>query len=343
MQDRGTRIARGWAGVAMLLVCGVPFAEAQVTSAPAGGSGGTIRISGAGLGPGGQSPLVGMLLRLEADYATDHPGARFVHALNGNSSALGAVYVGAADVALMDREPSFIELDGYQQAITGQKPFREAVMRGGVSVAGHSSPLVVLVNRANPVDAVSLAQLAGVFGAKGGEGDAGVVWGNLGGRGAWATRRVALYGFGVDTDAATLFRTAAMDGSRSWRCEFQQATGGTEAEAARRIAERVAADPNAIAFTTLDAVVPGTKALGIRMADGGLVRATPEMIASGRYPFGRTVLALARAGRDGAPEDSVRSFLVYLVSARAAAVMAAQGEYLPLPETLLREEREAVR
>ena len=267
-----------------------------------------------------------MLKRLEADYASDHPQVRFAHALNGNSSALGAVYIGSADLALMDRPPSYLELDGYQQAIAKQKPFQQAVMRGGASVAGHSSPVVVVVNRRNPLESVSVAQLGAVFQGSG----ARSVWRALGVAGAWPKRPVSLYGFGVDTDEATLFRTALMGGRRSWNCGFREVKGVNGAEVAKRIGERVAADESALAFSTLDAQVPGTKVLALRTDDGVEVRATTEGISTGRYPLSRTVLALTRADADGAPETLVRSFLAYLVSPRAAAVIAADGEYVPV-------------
>src|SRR5947209_493511 len=122
MSDAGPSRVFRRAVVALLLVCAGRFAVGQAPS-PArvlnGAGGVTIRISGVGPGWHGESPLLGVLTRLEADYASEHPGVRFAHQLNGNSSALGSLYIGAADLALMDREPTYLELDGYQQAIAG--------------------------------------------------------------------------------------------------------------------------------------------------------------------------------------------------------------------------------
>ena len=156
---------------ACFLICllargqGVEGRVAATLAAPASGSPATIRIWG--VGPGGRiaSPLLGVLTKLEDDYRIGHPEVSFVHHLNGNDSALGGVYVGAADLALMDREPSYIELDGYQQAITGEKPFEIALMRGGTRLGEHSSPLVVIVNRRNPLRTLSTRQLEAIFSA----------------------------------------------------------------------------------------------------------------------------------------------------------------------------------
>ena len=57
----------------------------------------------------------------EAGFRQRQPGVRFETSLRGNASALGGLYTGAADIALMEREALPIELDGYEQA-QGHKP-----------------------------------------------------------------------------------------------------------------------------------------------------------------------------------------------------------------------------
>jgi ABC-type Fe3+ transport system substrate-binding protein len=42
------------------------------------------------------------------------------------------------------------------------------------------------------------------------------------------------------------------------------------------------------------------------------------------------VLTLARADKSGHMEDRVRGFLEYLMSAKAQAIIAADGSYIPL-------------
>ena len=304
----------------------------------------TIRIWGTGNGRLGASPLFGLLAILEADYRTDHPDTDFVNSLNGNDSALGALYVGAADVALMDRDPSYIELDGYQQAIAGQKPFIEAIMRGGTAVGGHSSPLVIIVNRYNPLERLSVPQLERIFDATNeGAGQRAKLWGDLGLRGIWTSRPLHLYGFGIETDEARTFSKAVLNDSRRWPCGYREMEGVTGGAVARRIRSAVASDTNAIGITTFDSVSADSKIVAIEGSGGKPIMVTPNTLRDGRYILGRTVFALAKAQKDGSVEAAVRSFLAYLVSARAESIVAADGEYLPLADDLLDPERKVLR
>src|ERR1035438_6111849 len=83
-------------------------------------------------------------------YRKLHLGARFEDELDGEASAIGGLYTNTADLAVLDREASFIEVDAYQQG-TGYDPFRIPVARGSVSVPHHAPALVVYVNRANQI------------------------------------------------------------------------------------------------------------------------------------------------------------------------------------------------
>jgi ABC-type phosphate transport system substrate-binding protein len=90
--------------------------------------------------------------------------------------------------------------------------------------------------------------------------------------------------------------------------------------------------------TTYDAVGAGTKIVAVADA-----MPTRETLSSGDYVLGRTVLVLARADKNGRANARVRGFLMYLLSARAQAIIAADGSYVPLSEKLLVPERETLR
>ena len=85
----------------------------------------------------GSRDLLLTLDRLEAAYSAMNPNTHFDNQLRGNDSALGGLYVGAADVAFITKEPSYIELDGYQQMIQGNA-LTEPWLRGLVPGNGMS-------------------------------------------------------------------------------------------------------------------------------------------------------------------------------------------------------------
>jgi phosphate transport system substrate-binding protein len=321
-------------GVLALLV---PHANGQTSDAvrgPNSNPGAVLRIWGIGAEGQGTSPVLDILTKLEMNYRRMHPEVSFTHHLSGNDSALGGLYVGAADVVLMDRKPSYIELDGYQQVITGQKPLEIAVMRGGVQVGGHSSPMVVVVNKKNPLVRLTITELDAVFNAAHAPAGHQVrTWADLGLAGDWAKHPVNLYGFGTESDEASIFSKTVMADSRRWVCAYQEVSDRASAEeAAKRIVATIVRDPYALGLTTLDAMVSGAKVLAINDATGVARLPTKETLASGEYVLGRTVLALARADKDGHPESKVRDFLEYLMSAEAQAIISTDGSYVPVAE-----------
>ena len=62
-----------------------------------------------------QQDFIGALVRSWQDGFEKHQaGVRFEATLRGDATAIGGLYTGAADIALMERPPLAIELDGYQ-------------------------------------------------------------------------------------------------------------------------------------------------------------------------------------------------------------------------------------
>jgi phosphate transport system substrate-binding protein len=276
-----------------------------------------------------------LLHRLEGDYSSDHPDTNFVNLPNGNDSALGGVYMGAADIALMSRDPSYIELDGYQQVIAGQKPFIETVMRGRSRAGRSISALVIVVNRRNPLRRISQSQLKSIFsGQCDRTGYHRPTWGPVGLTGSWAARPLRIYGFGIDTVEAQVFRQVALNGNRRWSCAYREVRDSRSLSAAEQIGRTVEQDPNAIGVTTMSAVSGDTTIIPIVGRDGRDKMPDDQSLASGEYPLGRTVVAAARADAIGKPDQNIRGFLDYLVSARAAKLIATSREYVAAINTL---------
>lgn len=304
-----------------------------------------LRIWGAGGEDRSASPLLGVLIKLETDYRKSHPEVTFTHHLTGNDSALGSLYVGAADLVLMDREPSYIELDGYQQMIKGEKPFEIGVMRGGVHSGEPGSPLVVVVSSSNPLAQLTMAELASIFDAEHQSQTNQVrTWGDLGLTAKWKNEPLHLYGFGIESGEAMTFSKIAMAGDRRWVCGYKEMKPRSSTDnVAEDVAKAVARDTHAIGLTTFDAVTTGTKVVAIMDAAGVGWVPTRESLASGQYPFGRTLFALTKMKKDGHPEDKARGFLNYLLGPQAQTIIAADAAYVPLAENLIAHERETLR
>jgi ABC-type phosphate transport system substrate-binding protein len=106
---------------------GMAVLAAQVPLKPA--AFGTIRIWGHGSRTGSFAEnLVGLW---NGRFRRLNPGVRFEVALRGDSAAIGGLYTGAADIALMGREIRPIELQGFEQAAHNVSQFFQQAVMGG--------------------------------------------------------------------------------------------------------------------------------------------------------------------------------------------------------------------
>jgi phosphate transport system substrate-binding protein len=301
---------------------------------------GTIRIWGHG--HRGQDYILTLLHAWQDGYRKMHPDARFDDQLDGNASAIGALFTRAADLAILDREASFIEVDAYQQG-AGYDPFRVPVARGSVAIRHHAPALVLYVNRQNPLSHLSLQQVDAIFDADHRLGERSLkTWGDLGLTGEWADKPIQLYTYNLQSAEVQFFERAALKGSQKFSCCLRlfQAKPGATAEA--QIAAALLKDKYGLALSTLPA--PGLKVIAISGADAaGPVQPTAETITAGTYPLARTVYVYANRKPKSPVPANVAAFLEYIVSPEGQAIVARTGGYLPLSPELAVKAKELLR
>jgi phosphate transport system substrate-binding protein len=288
---------------------------------------GVIRIWGHG--HKGQDYILTLLRAWQDGFRKLHPDAHFDDGLEGNASAIGGLFTDTADLAILDREASFIEVDAYQQG-SGQDPFRIPVARGSVAIPHHAPALIVYVNRANPLSHLSLQQLDEIFDADHRLGKQSYkTWGDLGLTGDWAAKPIQLYMYNIQSAEVQFFERAALKGSQKFSCclSLFQAKPGISAE--EQIAAALSKDKYGLAVSSLPA--PSLKAVALSGSDDTTpVLATKETITAGTYPLARTVYIYAnRKPRTPVPTN-VAAFLEYIVSPEGQAIVARTGGYLPL-------------
>ncbi len=236
---------------------------------------------------------------------------------------------GALDFAFLTRDLAEADLATFGHHHGGGEPLRLPVAGGSWNRFGHVDPVAVIVHVSNPLPSLDLAQLEAVFA----EGGADISrWEQLGVQ-VWSWRPIRLAGGGAwqaEESARALFLRrhvfARPASARGWRAAPDS---GDESDNV----QRVAADPQAIAFTGLGHLLPGTRALPIAPHPGAApVVPDRESVASGRYPLTRTVdLLLPRDARGGIDPVMVR-FAAFLLSDAGQAIVAAQEVFLPLDE-----------
>jgi phosphate transport system substrate-binding protein len=300
----------------------------------------TIRVWGHG--HRGQDYIQTLMTAWQEGFRKTHPEARFDDELDGDASAIGALFTGAADLAILDREASFTEVDAYQQG-TGYDPFRIPEARGSVALRHHAPALMVYVNAANPLSHLTVQQLDGIFDADHRTSARSYrTWGDLGLTGEWADQPIQMYTYFIQSAEVQFFERAAMKGSQKFSCCITTFEPKLGVSAEQQIANAVKRDKFGLGLSTLPA--PGLKAIALATGeDAPPVLPTAESITSETYPLARIVYVYVNRKPKASVPAKLAAFLEYIVSPEGQAIVARTGGYLPLSPEEAAQAREALR
>ncbi|HEY4047934.1 MAG TPA: substrate-binding domain-containing protein [Acidobacteriaceae bacterium] len=304
---------------------------------------GVIRVWGHG---NREINYTGSLLdSLQAGFRKFQPRITLENGLLGNASAIGGLYTGAADIALMDRRIWAIELDGYQQ-VFNYDPAEISIATGNLKTAGHAPALVIFVAEANPIKGFTITQLDAIFGADHRRGSRNInTWGELGLTGEWASQPIIPYGYNIARKESQAFEKTVLKGSQKWNCNFRGFSDEKRApigspRAGQRILDELAKDPSGIAFSTMEYSSPGVRPVGISQQDAGpFVMPTVESLQARTYPLVQTVSIFFNHPPGKPIDPKVQEFLTFLLSREGQGVIAADGGYLPLTGDVAQQER----
>jgi phosphate transport system substrate-binding protein len=236
-------------------------------------------------------------------------------------------------------------------------PVEIEVATGSLGTPSKSFALSVFVHQDNPLARLTLQQLDGIYGAQREGGWQGMkwertvargpeknlrTWGQLGLTGEWADKPIHVYGPpGLAPGGVSFFQRRVMGGADTW------AEGLREFADQKEMMEALGKDPYGIAYTGLCYQTPRTKALALADDPAGpFVAATRESVASRAYPLARPVYIYFSPDNPGgepvAPDPKVREFLRYILSRQGQADVTGEGDYLPLPAAVAREQLKKV-
>jgi len=347
--------------VVLALLLLAPAAQAQGTDLPQYRPelmvSGTIRNYGFGLG--------GVLKLWEAAFQRVQPGIAFDDKLPTSDAAIPALVTGVTDLAPDGGEPSITETLSFYETF-GYDPTSITVASGAYDVEGRSNGIVVYVNQDNPIAHLSVQQLDGIFGAErtgglagfkwmvgGGRGPEANIrtWGQLGLGGDWADKPIQTYGH-APSGTTRFFQLKVLHNSDKWNPNYREyvETGskmiGSDDPDQRgglhhMLAGELARDQYGIAWTVAPQArnVAGIKPLALAATNGGpYVVPSRESFQSRAYPLVRSIyMYLNRAPRQ--PIDpKLKEFLRFVLSRDGQAIVSNDGNYLPLPPSVVREQ-----
>jgi phosphate transport system substrate-binding protein len=325
-----SRFVASAAAVLLLFFCR-PI-EAQSTSERT-----PIRIWGHGAL--GHDYIESLVVKWETGFRKIHPDVPFDNELHGTASAIGSLYTGTGDIAIMGREIWPVEVEAFED-VRHYAPLGIDVVTGSLDIRNKDFALVVFVNRTNPLSHLSLSQIAKLFGA---EQKPPETWGELGLSGNWATRPIHLYGFEIHRGFGYYLEQRVMNGSAKWNTALVELgdvkkADGSLLDAGQRIVDAIAADPDAIGYSSLLYKNPEIRPVPIGPAGGPFLLPTHETIANHSYALTRSITAYIDRPPGKGADSRVDDFLRYLLSPEGQQAVIEDGGYTALPPALAKAE-----
>ena len=252
-------------------------------------------------------------------------GERWEHL--GTLNGFHALMAGETDLAPMGRELWPDEAAAYAGLHGGLVPFEIRVARGGFDTQQRTTAQAVFVHAGNPLQRITMQQLAAVFGAS----PTITRWGQLGLTGEWADRPIAIDIPPRVTPNAMSMQMMALQG-RPWNAAVREASVADTAKS-------IASDPSAIGFGGFEDGGPGLRALAVVPAAGGdAVPGNSETASSGRYPLTRYMYVRLHRVPGQPLSPAVKAFLTYVLSRQGQEPVLYSG-YFPLNAREVAEER----
>ena len=300
---------------------------------------GTIRIWGHGAE--GKDFIRTLVLNWEAGFQKYQPNVQFDNQLMGTASAIGALYTGTGDLALLGREIWPDEIQAFREVLH-YPPLGMEITTGSYATRNKDFALIVYVHTDNPLSRLTLSQVGRIFGCHTDEAANIRSWSQLGMTGEWAKKPIHVYGFEISRGFGFYMEQTVFHGSSKWNPDMveigdQHLPTGKLLDAGKRILDALANDPLGIAYSSALYANDKVKPIALAIRDSGpYVEPTLETVQNRSYPLTR-VIPMFLNRKPGRPVDpKVKEFLRYILSQQGQDAVAQDRGYLPLTPEVVR-------
>ncbi len=271
-------------------------------------------------------------------YRKQYPRLSVTEDLRASGAGAPGLVSGKGDLAPVGREMFPAEEKSFADTY-GYKPFAIKVATGSVGSLGKTASSVILVDKDNPIDCLSLPQLDAIYSKtrKLGYKEVGT-WGDLGAKGEWANRPIHLYGLKPVNGIEQYFKMVAMDGGE-YKDDIQFVKGKGFTHAFTVAAQDMATHPGGLTYALLANVTPNVKVLKLSWKEGGTCyEPTVENVYAHRYPFSRYVYIYVNKAPGKPLPAKVKEFLRLVLSREGQQVVADERVFIPLKPEVVQEE-----
>lgn len=232
----------------------------------------------------------------------------------GSSTAPPSLIEGTAQLGPMSRTMKSSEIDQFEKKF-GYKPLE-------VPVAVDA--LAVFVNKDNPIESLTMAQVDGIFSSTRKSGSEAIsTWGQVGLEGDWASKPMSLFGRNSASGTYGFFKDEALE-----KGDFKPTV--KEQPGSSAVVQGIASDLRAIGYSGIGYKTSDVRTVPLGDSGSGFYDSTYEHCVSGDYPLARFLVVYVNK-KPGEPLDLLTlEFLKFVVSKEGQEIVVKDG-YYPLP------------
>jgi len=271
-------------------------------------------------------------------YRKQYPRLSLTEDLRASGAGAPGLVSGKGDLAPVGREMFPAEMQSFVDKY-GYKPLAIRVATGSAGSLGKTAASVILVDKDNPIDCLSLPQLDAIYSKTRKLGYKEVnTWGDVGAKGEWASRPIHLYGLKPVNGIEQYFKMVAMDGGE-YKDGIQFVKGKGFTHAFTVAAEDMATHPGGLTYALLANVKPNVKVVSLSWKDGAACyQPTVDNVYSHKYPFSRYVYIYVNKAPDKPLPPKVKEFLKLVLSKEGQQVVADERVFMPLQPDVVQQE-----
>ena len=255
----------------------------------------------------GSDTMVNVAQKWAEIYMQENPGTQIQVAGGGSGVGIAALIGGDIQLANASRTMKYEERE-LAEKNTGKVPLEFIVGRDA---------LAIYVHKDNPLEEISLEQLAQIYG----EGGNITKWSQLGNTVAGcATDEIVRVSRQSSSGTYVYFREAILGKERDYK------QGSLDQSGSKDVVDLVAKTPCAIGYSGMGYATDQVKMLKISAGkDVSSIAPTVENAMNGTYPIARPLLIYTL----GEPEGTTRDYLDWIMSAGGQKIVSDLG-YVPL-------------
>ena len=271
----------------------------------------------------GSDTMNNMMTLWAETFRKMYPNVKIQIEGKGSTTAPAALLAGTAQFGPMSRTMRAAEVDQFE-AKYGYKP---------VELKTSYDALAVYVNKDNPIEKMSLAQVEAIFSKsrKRGYKEDVKTWGQLGLTGDWANRPISLYGRNSASGTYGFFKEFAMKNG-DYKTTVKEQPGSAS------VVQGITEDRYAVGYSGSGYRTSGVRAVPLANTDAGpFFEGTYEEVTSGKYPLWRFLYLYVNKA-PGKPLDPLQAEFLKLIFSKEGQEVVVKDGYMPLTAKLVSEE-----